>query len=174
MEEAARNMDAPAVIGKVNAMTTQQQYHLECKKRFGTMLFEIFGNKCLVELCVRFPICSAEQPALILRKFAHHWPAFQKSAEAKKAREISQKKTERAAPRLSKQIYGLKQRQEHGKWIADWVNEKPHRWYQLDRKDKDIWHEYNSGYIARQIVDLQAQQQPRFPGAAEYLANAQF
>ena len=59
----------PESFEKVNAMETRQEYHQACKKRFDTMLFELIGNKSLVETIIRFPICSAARPACILRDF---------------------------------------------------------------------------------------------------------
>ena len=43
----------------VTKMKTPQEYHQALKSRFNTMLFQVCGNKCLVELFVRFSICSA-------------------------------------------------------------------------------------------------------------------
>ena len=63
----------PQSLQTVNAMERRQDYHQACKKRFNTMLFHIFGNRALVELLVRFPICSAAQPARMLGTFAKEW-----------------------------------------------------------------------------------------------------
>ena len=70
----------------------------------------------------------------------------------------------------SRQIYYLRQRQERAQWVADWVAEDWSNWYQLSQADQTLWIEHNDGTIGRQIADLRAQQQPRFPGAAEQLA----
>ena len=56
----------PQSLQRVNAMMRQQDYHQACKSKFNTMLFEIFGNKALVELLVRFPIRSAAQALLTI------------------------------------------------------------------------------------------------------------
>ena len=92
----------PQSLQRVNAMMSQQEYHQACKSKFDTMLFQLFGNKALVELLVRFPICSAAQPASVLKSFAKDWQNIKDSPMACKAREDSQQKME---PRLSKQIY---------------------------------------------------------------------
>ena len=91
------------------------------------------------------------------------------SAEASQARETSQK-NETGEARLSKQIYNLRQRQKRAQWVADWVAEDWNNWYQLSHADQTLWVEHDDGTIRRQIADLQARQQPRFPGAAEQLA----
>ena len=49
----------------VNTMKNNQAYHQACKNRFNRMLFQLFGNKSLVEIFVRFPICSALEEARI-------------------------------------------------------------------------------------------------------------
>ena len=133
------------------------------------MLFEVIGNRALVELFIRFPICSVEQPALLLKNFVEAWEDFRSTPEASRAREISQK-NESGEARLSKQIYKLRQRQKHAEWLADWVADSWNNWYQLSQADQTLWIEHNDGTIRRQIADLRARQQPRFPGAAECVA----
>ena len=75
----------------VNEIETPQAYHQALKSKFSTMLFELFGNKALVELFIRFPICSVEQPALLLNNFVEAWEEFRNTPEASRAREISKK-----------------------------------------------------------------------------------
>ena len=57
-------------------MTNNQKYHQACKKRFNAMLFDLYGCKSLIEVSVRFPICSAAQPGKTLRDFAEAWYAY--------------------------------------------------------------------------------------------------
>ena len=79
-------------------------------------------------------------------------------------------KNETGEARLSTQIYNLRQRQKRAQWVAAWVAEDWNNWYQLSHADQTLWAEHNDGTIQRQIADLQARQQPRFPGVAECLA----
>ena len=153
-------------LAKVNEIENRQAYHQACKKRFSTMLFQLFGNKALAEIFVRFPVCSAEQPASIIKNFAKAWHNFRDSEEANRAREHSKKKEEPRDPRLSKQIYALKQRQLRGQWIADWIDEDERNWFQLSHQDQELWHEHQRKDFDRQISELQKKQQ-RFTGAAE-------
>ena len=153
----------------VNEFGTPQAYHQALKSKFSTMLFELFGNKALVELFIRFPICSAEQPAWLLKDFVGAWENFRDTPEASRARESSQK-NETGEARLSKQIYKSRQRQKRAQWVADWVADDWNNWYQLSQADQTLWIEHNDGTIRRQIADLRGRQQPRFPGAAEKLA----
>jgi uncharacterized protein YdaL len=78
-------------------MTTQQDYHQACKKRFNTMLFQLFGNKALVKMFVRIPVCIAAQPAAVLKTFAQDWQTFQHTPIASKAVQAVQHRTGRSA-----------------------------------------------------------------------------
>jgi len=156
----------PASLTKVNAMTTQQDYHQACKKRFNTMLFQLFGNKSLVETFIRIPICSAAQPASVLSAFAKAWHNVKDSPQVCTARENSQKQVN---PRLSKQIYKLGMMIKRGEWIADWLATDWDNWYRLSVADQHLSVEYEQGNLKRQMAELRAQQQPKFPGIAQSL-----
>ena len=125
------------------------------------MLFELFGNKGLVDTLIRIPICSAEQPASVLKRFAAAWPKFKDSPEANSARQNSQKQAE---PRLSKQIYKLQKQTDRGRWIAEWVAADWNNWYQLTHADQHLWAEYTSGIMEQKIAELRTRKQPKFPG----------
>ena len=158
-------------LATLNGMRTAQEHHGACKSKFNTMLFQLYGSKSLVEIFIRFPICSVEQPASLLRSFAQSWQTFHISPEADRARQNSQP-NDSGNPRLSKQIYALQQRQERGRWIAKWIDEDRNNWYKLKEKDRLLWNEYSNGDITRKINELRIQQQPRFPGAAEIIATS--
>jgi len=157
----------PESFEKVNAMETRQEYHQACKKRFNTMLFELIGNKSLVETIIRFPICSAARPACILRDFGKTWQNCNDSPQAHYAREISQKQTK---PRLSKMIHGQQMRADHGRWIADWLAEDWNNWYHLNAADQNLWFEFQNGNMGCKMAELRAQKQPKFSGVAERIA----
>ena len=141
---------------------------MNLKNKFNAMVFEIFGNRALVETFIRFPICSAEQPAQMLRSFAERWQTWRESDEAKRVVELSQRK-EPGHVRLSKQINKLKDDERRGKWIAEWIQEDASNWYRLSKKDQRLWKEFDESRISDQIHELRhrQQQQPRTPGAAE-------
>ena len=132
------------------------------------MLFELFGNKSLVEIFIRIPICSAAQPASVLSTFAEAWRNVRGSPQVETARQNSQKQV---APRLSKQIYELKMMMKRAQWIADWVAADGNNWYHLSAADQDLWVEYDRGYLKGQMDELKAQQQPKFPGIAQSLMS---
>jgi len=150
----------------LNDSSTKQAVHLGGKSRFNAMVFEIFGNRALVEMFIRFPMCSAEQPAPMLRSFAERWQTWRESDEAKRVVELSQRK-EPGHVRLSKQIKKLKDKEDRGKWIAKWIQKNGSNWYNLSKEDKRVWREFNKGKISDEIRELRQQQQPRTPGAAE-------
>lgn len=136
------------------------------------MLFQIIGNKALVELLVRFPIRSAAQPASVLKSFANDWQTIRHDPMVCKAREDSQPKAE---ARLSKQIYHGKKNIERAQWIAKWIQEDWPDWYKLNKKDKNLYAEYDNGNMKRMIKELRAQQRQRGPkyfGAAQFMMDS--
>ena len=132
----------------IQNLQTTQECHLDVKSKFNTMLFQLFGCKPLVEIFIRFPICCAEQPAPLLKNFAHAWRSFRNSPEANSARKISQPNMP-GEVRLSKQIYALEQRRVRGKWIAEWIEEDRNNWYQLNHADQLLWTDYQRRHHAQ-------------------------
>lgn len=150
---------------------TQQHYHQVCKRKFNVMLFQMFGNKALVDAFIRFPICSVEQPASMLKEFTIAWRSYNDNEDAERARETSKKQPDPRVDRLSKQIYTAKQRQARGKWIADWIQLDSNNWWSLNRQDQQLWHEYEKGDIHRHIAELKNRQRPSFAGAGQSIAT---
>ena len=132
------------------------------------MLFEFFGNKNLTLTCIRYPVCSAGQPADVFKKFANAWEAAKNSTELRKEREQSKPNPN---IRLSKQIHALKQSAKRVAWMRKWIAEDPSNWYQLSAKDKKLCEEHDSEDIRVQIAELQEQQQPRYKGAESSIAR---
>ena len=57
---------------------------------------------------------------------------------------------------LVRKLYTLRQREQQAQYIADWVNENPHKnWLKLTREQKTLWYEHAKGSIERQIVHEQ-------------------
>ena len=94
-------------------------------------LFTIYNARIVSILFIRILICSAEQPAYVIKKFANAWHDFKDSEEANRAPENSKKKEDPRVLRLSKQIYVLKQAQSRGQWIADWIEKDWRNWWKL-------------------------------------------
>ena len=117
---------------------------------------------------IRFPMCSAERPALLLRDFVESWTSFRDSAEAKAAREVSQPKPA-GTLRPSKQIRNLQLRKERGRLVKSWIDKDWYSWHRLSPEDKEIYQEHISGVIHAQIADLRfrQRQQPKYLGNNE-------
>ena len=147
---------------------TTQECHQKIKSALSTMLLSLFGNKSLTATFIRFPVCSAEQPAKILKEFSKAWEAAKNSRELKKEREQSKPNPN---IRLSKQILAHTQRADRAAWIRKKIAEDWNYWYQLSWEDQKLWQEHDDEDIRRQIAELRAQQQPRFEGAAPSIAR---
>jgi hypothetical protein len=146
-------------------LSTNQERHLGCKSKFNAMLFEIFGSKKMVEHFIQFPIGSAEQPEPMLRSFVQSWKTAQNSEEAQRARELSKKK-EPGTERLSKRIKKLRDKESHGKKLADWIQEDRSNWHKLRKAEQRIWTDFVEGKISNEIRELRQQQQARSADAA--------
>ena len=64
-------------------------YHRQLRGSFNTMLFDLFGNKNLVDLFIRYPICSVAKPALLLKKFSEAWAEFANAGERQQMKRTS-------------------------------------------------------------------------------------
>ena len=80
-------------LQKLDTYSRRQACHQKTKGSFNTMLFELFGNKALVEMCIRYPICSAAQPASILADFSIAYQEAHDSAELEKSTSAIQAKS---------------------------------------------------------------------------------
>jgi hypothetical protein len=159
-------MDAVS-LKKCNALTIGQEKHKFCKGRFNTMLFQLFGNVSLVDTLIRIPICSAQRPATVLKAFVKAWDNFKNGQEIRTAREASERQV---GLRISKQLYFLQKRIEQGRCIEKWLAEDKQNWYRLDAEHQSLYCEYSSGFMDQKKADLNAKQQPTFPGAGESMA----
>ena len=102
-------------LQSLSTLDSPQAVHQKIHRAFSAMLFQLFGNKSLTETLIRFPLCSAAQPASLLKGFAEAWKAGKEATGYKKARKQSQPNQD---VRLSRQIYILKQRARRAAWIA--------------------------------------------------------
>ena len=155
--------------GAIKDLKTPQTIHQSLKTKFNTMLFQIFGNKALVELFVRFPLLSAEQPGAVLSNITRVLQL--EDPELDRAQIISQPNL-LGKVRLSKQIYALQQLQKDGRWIDEWIVEDRSNWYKLTHAQRLLWSQYiNHDDITREISVLRETQKPKFSGAAERAAR---
>ena len=147
---------------------TRQDTHQAIKSRFSTMLFHLFGNKALVELFVRFPICSTEQPAEFLTTFAQDWQSIRDSPDHKTARDNARPNP--GGVRISKQIHDLERKLQRRQLIEKWLYRDGYRWEELNRQDQFLWWQCASE-ITCQITALRQRQQPPYAGTAARLVH---
>ena len=133
------------------------------------MLFQMIGNKALVELFVRFPLFSAEQPGAVLSDIARVLQL--EDPERDRAQIISQPNLP-GEVRRSQQLYALQQRLKRGRWIDDWIVQDRNNWYKLTHAQQLLWRQYTKHDITREISELRKKQQPKFSGAAERAATS--
>ena len=132
------------------------------------MKFELFGNRSLVDICIRYPVCSAEQPADILKNFGRAWEEAQNDMGLQKAIEQSLPNDD---PRLSKQIRALRQVADRAAWIREWIAGDWNNWDWLSSEDRKLYRDFDAEANRRQIDELRARQQPKFPGAGSSIAR---
>jgi len=157
----------------LNNQPTAQRRHAAVHGRFTTMLFQLMGDKALVETFIKFPICSAEQPASecirILRDFARNWQIWRNSDQRKAARKISEKKQpDDPTRRLGQQIFLLKRELEIGEEMQARINRNWYSWCDLTEDEKRIYHEFTNGTISQKIKEkkmIQRLQPASFEGS---------
>ena len=123
-----------------------QRRHDACHRNFHTMLFQLMGCKALVSTFIKYPICSAQQPASILRDFARNWQTWRDSEERKAVRQMSEKKEpDDLTRRLGTQIYLLRRELEIGEEMQRRINRYWKSWYYLTDDEKRIYEEFTNG-----------------------------
>ena len=135
-----------------------QAYHQKLRGNFNTMLFQLFGNKALVDFFIRYPICSVDKPASLLENFREAWADFANSGE----RWLVQVQSRERA-RLSKRICKLQERQKRAEELEQWVDNDWNNWCALSDADKSTYTEQKHGSIQREIDDLKAQKKRKIP-----------
>jgi hypothetical protein len=153
----------------IKDLKTHQTKHQSLKTKFNTMLFQMIGNKALVELFVRFPLLSAEQPGTVLSNITR---VLQLEDPEKYRAQIISQPNLLGVVRPSKQIHALQQLLKDGRWIDEWIVEDRNNWYKLTHAQQLLWRQYNDhDDIAREINELRKKQKPKFSGTAERAAR---
>ena len=134
-------------LGAINDLKTPQIIHQSLKSAFNTMLFQMIGNKALVELFVRFPLFSAEQPGAVLSDIARVLQL--EDPEPRRAQIISQPNLP-GAIRPSQQIYALNKRLKLGRWIDDSIVKDRNNWCKLTHAQQLLWIQYTKHDITRE------------------------
>ena len=150
---------------------TTEERHRRIHANFNAFLFQIFGCKALVEMCIKFPICSADQPAFLLKKFTNDWLEWRGSPE----RDVLQKRYEKKGEyhtRPSHEIWLLTQRYAAAKQVYEELQRNWNTWWHVTQDQRTLYYEFESGAITKQIQELQIQQQEKFPGAAARITGS--
>ena len=155
-------------LNELQDIHSNQTSYQKTRGAFSAMQFHLFGNKHLTQTLIRFPICSAVQPAAVLQAVAATWKHCRDTMEYQSARKQSETNP---APRLSIQLHFLEERTDIARWVQAWLDEDYHNWYQLTEDDKALKEEYDSGAIHQQIAELKNQQKPRFKGSESLLSR---
>jgi len=147
-----------------------QRQHDACHRNFHSMLFQLMGCKALVSMFIKYPICSAQQPASILRDFAQNWQTWRDSEERKAVQQMSEKKEpDDPTRRLGTQIYLLRKELALGEEMQRRINRYWNSWYYLTDDEKRIYEEFTNGTILNKIKEKQEMRSLRpapFKGAS--------
>lgn len=150
---------------------TAEERHRRIHANFNAFLFQIFGCKALVEMCIKFPICSADQPALFLKKFTNDWLEWRGSPEREDLKKRCEKKGDNRT-RPSQEIWLLTQRYGVAKQAYEKLQRNWNIWWDVGQDQRTLYYEFESGAITKQIQELQIQQQEKFPGAAARITGS--
>ena len=139
----------------------QQQRKLH--RTFPTMMHQICGNKRMVDLFLRFPVYTTEEPAPLLQSFM----AAQKEVEDKsKAADATNAKPS-GAMRLSQEIYNLSKDMRRAEEVNAWIS----RGWTPHGCDARRCEAYKKGELQSKIQQLRAKQVPRSTGKSQAIAD---
>ena len=130
-----------------------QDQHQRKKSLFSTYQFQLIGNKDLVQLFIKLPICSAEQPAAVLRSFMANWEVRRQSNEHQAAIQQSQKKAA-GQKRMSQQIWHAKGQLDKGQRLYRQVDNGELDFFELDEERQTLVEDYGAGRLWKRLADL--------------------
>jgi len=133
---------------------------------FSTMLFQLLGSKALVQLLVKYPICTTRNPAELLRGLVRGMAAYKNSGEYQDAHNNSH------WPARRKKIARLKQKRVKAQQIVNEVRSDWDAWNYMTNEQKQLWWSYTLGELDDEIATAE-QAPPRAPfrGIAEGVAR---
>ena len=147
-----------------------QRRHNACHSSFQSMLFQLMGCKALVSMFIKYPICSAQQPASLLRDFAVNWRTWRESEERKAVQQMHKKKElDDPTRRLGTQIFFLRREQQIGAEMQRRIDRYWDSWYYMTDNQKRIHKDFYNGTIANKIREkqnMQMKQPAQFKGAS--------
>ena len=139
--------------------------------KFHAHLFQYFGSKGIVQLCLRYDLCNAQANTSIFSQFLWAYHVQLNSPEHMAARKISEKRDEQHV-RLSRRIYQMRLRLKEGARLQCLLDEGITLYQELSDEQKETLNMCGSGYyefnnmrfvssLEHQMVLLKQQQEPR-------------
>ena len=131
----------------------RQEQHALKKSKFSTYLFELIGNKDLVDLFIRVPIASAEQPAAALRSFMAKWEEHRQSPAHQRAVQKSQQKGA-GHKRISQQIWEAKRQLDQAERLSRQVEDATLDFFKLDKSSQALVEDFQTGALKKRLFDV--------------------
>ena len=131
----------------------RQEQHALKKSKFSTYLFELIGNKDLVDLFIRVPIASAEQPAAALRSFMAKWEEHRQSPAHQRAVQKSQQKGA-GHKRISQQIWEAKRQLDQAERLSRQVEDATLDFFKLDKSSQALVEDFQTGALKKRLFNV--------------------
>ena len=146
---------------------TPQERGRRLKSKFNTMLLNLVGNRELVHLFIKYPICDSPDPAAILRDF-HSARQQWKASDHAIAMSAPPPPHEPGQERPSKQLWRLKRDYEHGQKLSAHVCcVGPHVMFSWTLADQQCYCDFISGQQFAKMKSAEKATRPPCHGAAQ-------
>ena len=132
-----------------------QQAHQKRRQSFSAYLFQILGNKHVLLASIKYPLCSAAQPAQIIEDFMSSWNQEKATDDYKKRRRISEQATEERK-QLKKEAHAARQNLVRGIKINNEIKHSLRFWINLSADEKTSLEDFNSGQLICRRNDCDA------------------
>jgi hypothetical protein len=151
----AKNIEVYKKLLDLKGRGVQQKAHQMRRSSFAVYLFQILGNKHVLLASVKYPLCSAEQPAQIIDEFMTSWNVEKATDEYKKRVQISEKATEERK-QLKKKAHAARQNLVRGIKINNEIKHSLRFWINLSADEKTLVEDFNSGQLICRRNDCDA------------------
>ena len=141
--------------GKGKGIGDAQQAHQKRRRSFGAYLFQILGNKHVLLASIKYPLCSAAQPAKIIEEFMTAWEKEKATDDYKKRVRMSEKATEERK-QLKNQAHAARRNLVRGIKIHHDIRLGLRLWDSLSADEETLLDEFKSGQLIRCRNDCDA------------------
>ena len=153
--------------GKLHVNKSKLKVH----NKFHAHLFQYFGSKGIVQLCLRYDLCNAQANTSIFSQFLWAYHVQLNSPEHMAARKMSEKRDEQHV-RLSRRIFEMRLKLKEGTRLKCLLDEGITRYQDLSNEKKETLIGCAAGYyddqkmrfvssLESQLILLQQQQESR-------------